>query len=323
MFDLPTEPAEIPPSPPYVQEWHIPIHTIAKEQLATMSDRELDRDWKLSDFFGTIAVINLPHATERLTRVKRHLHRIGTDEFTVFAAIYGRTELDASIWKKIRGNRDGIDSHSKKGREALDRLHQGEAGCYMSHYKLLQNVRNSFKEALAELQAAQDDEAIKSATAKVRKYSRVLIFEDDVGFGLVNKQKTAATKKGAGKLLRKALKNLPENWDMLYLIVNATEPTKAVTPHLRKMKRSWCAAAYAVNYTMYRPLLRLLKKIEDPAVTKILPVDNCISSLHHRHNVYAIYPSLVYHQVGPSQISAKSMRKLWQGQPIYHHRRKG
>lgn len=321
MFDmnLPTESAQ----PAIVHEsiveasqdisWHIPLNEIAASHLQTMSPNYLDKNWKLHEFFETIIVINLPHAVERLDRFKKEMQKIGTPRFDIFQAINGRKDLPHEIWGKMVGNRDDIDTSNGRGKIKLNSLHKGEAGCYMSHYLALKGVKEKFDEASLQYQAAKSEQERAAAAATLRKYCRVLILEDDAGFGLVSQKR--ATRRQAGLLLRKALQELPDNWDLLYFIVHPTQPAKQISPHLYRLRKSWCAVAYAVNYVMYEPLLKKLRKIEDPSVTSVLPVDAAISSLHRRHKVYAIYPSLVFHHAGASQISHKTKHSLWQGQP--------
>lgn len=330
MFDYIPEPAVH--MPPIVHEqvvtqqnWDIPLGYIADAHLDTMSPEALDKDWRLHEFFGTIVVINLPQAEQRLKKITKQLHRIGTDSFEIFRAIDGRKELPPSIWKKILGNRDRLNDRTKSGKKAIDLVHQGEAGCYMSHYSLLKSIKEKFDKALSELEeakASHNEELIQQSIQNVRKYSRVLILEDDVGFGIVNHRRKIAVRKGTGRLLRQALSEVPENWDILYLIVNPTNATKPYSPHLRRMRLSTCAAAYAVNHTMYAPLLKKLAKIEDPEIERVEPVDIAISRIHFLHKVYAINPCLVYHQSGPSQISANVREYLWQGKPIFRRRSK-
>ncbi|MCE5316593.1 MAG: hypothetical protein LLG04_04425, partial [Parachlamydia sp.] len=213
---------------------------------------------------------------------------------------------------------------TRKGKAALDRVHQGETGCYLSHYRLIKNIKEKFDQALAELAAAKtsdNQQLVQNSVEKVRKYSRVLILEDDVGFGIVDRRRRTAIRKGTGRILRKALSEVPDNWDMLYFLVNSSKQSKPFSPHLRRLRLTSCAAAYAVNHTMYAPLLKQLSKIENPAIKRIEPVDLAISRIHFLHKVYALNPCLAYHQAGPSQISANVKEHLWQGKPILRKRR--
>lgn len=326
MFDyLPHETIDI--SSPIVHEsvvaknvssWDISLSSMAKLHLATMSDEDLDKDWRLNEFFGTIAIINLPNDTERLTRVTEELISIGTQEFEVFPATNGRKDLPASIWTKLYHNRNDIDTKLPEGKLALERLHQGEAGCYMSHYRLVQSIKIAFDTALKQLKKAraiQNPQAIAEAKNMVRKYSRILILEDDNGFGIVNEEKKTSSKVGCGRLLRQAIKDLPDNWDMLYITSSAHEKTKKVARHLYKLKRSVFLNAYVINYTMYDPIIDTLKQIEDPLISQVWPVDKAISKIHYRYNVFAIYPSIAFQYDGKSSIDSTHTYKLRQGQP--------
>jgi hypothetical protein len=314
------------------EPWDTPLRYYAEQHLLRMSDEELDKDWKLNDFFGTIVVINLPQARERLEKITHELLGVQTKLFKFFPAIDGSKDLDPSFGKKFHNNIHHIDKKSEKGRLAIKKQHQAQAGCYMSHYKLIRTIKESFDMTMAEFLEAKltlDEEKIKQAESKLRQSSKVLILEDDSGFGILNKERTTISKKGVGKLLREALKELPNDWDLLYFVVQAIEPTIKHSPHLYQLKRSWSAAAYAVNYTMYDSLVGYLKKIEDPAITNLQPVDNEISSIHHLYKVYAIYPSIVFNQAGSSYITDKNW-SLWQGQPVFsspkkpskHHKKK-
>jgi len=288
------------------EAWDIPLSLIAENHLSCMSSQELDDDWRLNDFFGTIAVINLPASVERLQKITQELHDIGTYSFTVFKGIDGRRELDASIWSKLHHNRENIDTSTIEGQLALDEIHKGEAGCYMSHYTLIRQIKEAFDAAMIELRSAQasaEPEAIQNAERKVRQYSRVLILEDDAAFGIL-KSKTEITKKGSGRILRKALKELPMNWDMLYFVARPKGYVRKKSSHLLILRRSISALAYAVNHTMYNFLIETLSKIEDPEETEMCPVDNAISAIHYLHEVFLITPSIAFQQKGKSDISA-------------------
>ncbi len=300
------------------------ISSIAVSHLKTMDDESLDLDWKLDEFFESIFVINLPQATTRLANITKQLNDIGVYQFEIFKGIDGRKEVDESIWRKFYTNRDHFDLKTEEGRRNLDLLHQGEAGCYLSHYKVIEKVKNAFDAAMSEMKLAaknNDKEAYQTAYSEAKKYSRVLILEDDCGFGTIIDDEIV--KFGAGVKLRKNLRDLPSNWQMLYFVVGILEPTERVNKHIYKIYNSWSLACYAVNYTMYDELVAHLKKIEDPLVQKILPVDNEISSVHYKYNIYAMYPALAYHGTGKSQISPiMKTQKYWQGQPIYKNRPK-
>ncbi len=328
MFDLPQiETVEL--SPRIVHEvvvdsrdgvsWDTSLSKIATGHLSTMSDEALDEDWRLNDFFGTIMVINLPRSKERLTQITQELYGINTHTFNVFPAIDGRKELPPSIWQKIQQNRERYDIKTVEGRASLDRLHQGEAGCYMSHYMIIRKMKEAFDHALVDFKAATekgDEETIKIANEKLRKYSSVLILEDDVCFGIVERNGNIS-KNGTGRILREALLALPDDWGILYFVVRPTQRTSEVSPHLRKIKKSFCLMAYAISHRMYEPLINVLEKIEDPNVTSVFAVDNEIGAIQSKHEVYAINPSIAFGQEGgASEITGATNLSLCQPQPF-------
>src|SRR5262249_15944479 len=119
---------------------------IALEQLHSMSDHELDHDLKLQDFFGSIYVINLPHATTRLERMTRELNKVGVYDFVVWRAVNGRNpeEVPEALWRKMSLNWRVLDLSTSDGEQKLARQFQGETGCYLSHFRLLQHVKKQY-----------------------------------------------------------------------------------------------------------------------------------------------------------------------------------
>lgn len=104
----------------------------------------------------------------------------------------------------------------KRGRKKFKRQRQGEAGCYLSHLKVIKLAKKRFDKANYKLQEAilaGDNEAMQAACTQARKYSSVMILEDDNGFGIVAKNKKKATLNKVGKLFRKAMAELPQDWD--------------------------------------------------------------------------------------------------------------
>lgn len=290
-----------------IQLWNTSLSSIAQNHLETMSEDELDADWRLNDLFGTIAVINLPSAEKRFQLIKNELESVGIHTFELVSAVDGRKDLPPSIWQKLING----DTEFETGKA------QGHAGAYMSHYKLIRQTKQSFDEARQRLKQAVDagdETATAIADDEVRRFSRILILEDDSGFGFLDHSKVS--KENAGVLLRKALIDLPDDWDLFYLVVNATEPTTKHSEYLRKLKRSWSTSAYAVNYPMYGPLIDYLSKIEDPDVAHVRPIDDEMGELQRGYNTYAIYPSIVFTQGGKSLITGRTWFP-WQGQPIY------
>lgn len=296
------------------------IQNLAKKQLSTFSDEELDRDWCLDQFFGTVVVINLPQATQRLERITHNLSKIGLKNFEVYSAVNGRTDLPMEIWAKFYRNWSHIDTSTEEGLKKLHCQFKGEAGCFCSHYYLIKAVSDAYDRALVELKMAHDandTSAIAAAEQNVRKHGSVLILEDDNGFGIVSEDKTSATLSNVGKIFRLAIRELPENWDMLYFMSLPKEPAADFSKHLKKIGRSRFANAYAVNHTIYKDMIKQLRKIEDCEIVKIESVDNEMGNLHPKHQVFATYPSIAYQHEGFNFITSKISNKLRQTQPLY------
>lgn len=260
----------------------------------------LDR-WGLEESFGSIYVINLDRAEQRLEKVTRDLQSIGVERFERVSACDGQTDVPEQIWRKMLRNWRKIDTSTPEGLAALEKQYRGEAGCYLSHYRLIKSVKECYDRAIAE-----GDEK------KIKKYSSVLILEDDNGFGIVNPDKTAFSLAGCGALFKQVISELPPEWDLLYFVANETGKAKQVTAHLYKLERAVMMNAYAVNHTMYGPLLEQLKKIEDPAIQEVLPVDLELAELHTSHNCYVISPAIAFQYDGESYIGSKFRANLRQ-----------
>src|SRR5262245_17793078 len=203
-------------SPDIVHEIVIDHQQAASRHLAEMSPEGLDQDWKLEEFFGIIYVINLRHAHERLLKMTETLKGIGVKSFQIFRAIDGQKELAPEIWQKFKRNWKGFNLRTQKGRERFDKMRKAQAGCYMSHYLLIQSIKKQFDHAIDLLNKAKaqgDAKKVASAAKKARRYSSALILEDDAGFGIVNEEDSSFSLKGCGTVLRQVMQELPKNWD--------------------------------------------------------------------------------------------------------------
>ena len=241
-------------------------------------------------------------------------------KFHIFPAINGRKEVEEKIWKKFTRNWRRLDLTTEKGAQAFDSQRQGEAGCYLSHYTVIKQVKEKFDEAIVELEKAykkHDPKAMDKWWGKARKYSSVLIIEDDNGFGIVSQDKLSVRHEQVGVLFRQAMLNLPQDWEMLYFMTFAKSPSQEVAPNIIQLSRGICLNAYAINYRIYDALVECLKKIEDPNVQKVLPVDDELAMLHSTHQCYAINPSIAYQREGESSITSKVTNKYRQTQPVY------
>lgn len=148
--------------------------------------------------------------------------------------------------------------------EVKKRLNNAEIGCFLSHHNLYKQILEDGHET-------------------------ALILEDDCLF-----------LEGYKDVVEQALKDIPNDWDMLYLgqanydsIKIAQSPelkTHAikdnVSGRLYKASRCWLTHAYVVNKKCLPYLIE---------GTKVLyaSIDGVLADLQENLNVYAIYPNIV------------------------------
>lgn len=125
---------------------------------------------------------------------------------------------------------------------------RGNVGANLSHTKALIHALNSRADA-------------------------ALIFEDD--FYVTH---------DCEKLLRNAINDLPDDWDVLYLGGNPTSKMTKVTPHLLKTTTMMGAFSYAVSKKFILPLLN---RTFDFIIDR--PFDTILSSCGSTHNTYTVY----------------------------------
>lgn len=302
------------------KEYHhyIDHQSIAAYQLKNMSVAELDEDWTLYEFFGSIYVINLPKEKERLKHSRMALKQVSVKDFVVFPAIKGSEQVEERVWKQMDANWSGYDLTTVEGQKAFDKHRQAETGCYLSHLKVLEIVKDRFEQAKELLKSAKkksDEKGIKKAENRLRKYSSVLIIEDDNQFGIVNPDLVSASLSGVGTLFREAMKELPQNWEMLYFMAHPIRQGERFSNHLVRNRQCIYLNAYAVNYLMYDTLINYLSKIYNPNNTHLDPVDFAISLIQDSHQTFSVIPSIAFQAEGLSSITSNNYTTLRQTQP--------
>jgi GR25 family glycosyltransferase involved in LPS biosynthesis len=308
---------------------------IAKKSLEEMTDEQMDKNWKLNEFFGTVRVINLDGNKERWKNVKEKLEGVGLkeDKFERFRGINGRKEIDKNIWNHMQSNYKYRPIWTKAGRDKHDNQHMGQTGCYMSHYNLIKETSEKYDNAKKELLRLQKENATeeqtKKAQAEVKKYSSILILEDDNELGTIKRKNVTKcskrrdqmysdtlTKEGIGRKLYEAMNALPEDWDMFYFMaMNLKKPEDTESDSLKKLVEAGCLNCYAVNAQMYPKLLAALRRAE-PGGIPIEPVDMVISKLMKGSKCYVANPPLAAQDGRGSVINGEwndqSKLRYWQ-----------
>lgn len=280
------------------------LSSLAARQLASMSEEEMEKDLGLNAFFGSVYVIHLPQAEERLARLLDNFCQIGLKDFVLFPACDGK-ELPRHITSKMFSLWASRDLKTMEGIRAFENQQNGEAGCFMSHYRVIKEVKAKFEEALKAYENAQSAEEAMEREREVRKYSSVLILEDDNAFGFLEEDKKTATLKGCGLFLRLALMEMPKQWHMLYFMAQSQFPSQFIGRFLRRIYGTKGANAYAVHFSMYPKLAEHLGAIEDPSKKVIYPLDHQLSQLHPDFLCLALTPSMAYQTPGFSSIHSK------------------
>ncbi len=196
--------------------------------------------------------INLDRRTDRLKHCTAQLN----EKFSTlerYSAIEGKyvdtiSEPRVSLFYDLQEN-SRWDKTIKMFRTR--RMSAGEIGCCISH-------RNVWE------------------LARSRRYQKVAIFEDDV-----------VVSASFSRKLRRALMQLPSNWDILYLgYINPSGLTHKVSSMLKKIKFVFGAYAYVLRDTGLRKLIAALPIDR--------PIDNFLGKLCEEKvlNAYGICPPI-------------------------------
>lgn len=133
-------------------------------------------------------------------------------------------------------------------------IRPGDYGCLLSHVEVIK-------------------------TAKERQLECILVLEDDVEFI-----------DGFQDRLNKAMSELPDNWDMLWLGGLPREKNEPYSDSLDRMFGSWGTYGYVIRNTMYLTVLRVLS--EQPIKYS---VDDYYGRLHSKHNSFRTKVGYVIH----------------------------
>jgi len=122
--------------------------------------------------------------------------------------------------------------------------------------------------------------------AKERRYNTYAVLEDDVVF-----HPEFAT------LFPAYMKDVPENWDMIFLGGSHVKGFTKVNNHVIKMKGSYTTHAMILRKTVFDKLIHIWNSFHGTA-----EVDVALSRLHKEFNCYSFIPAIAWQRAGHSDI---------------------
>jgi len=288
----------------------------AQKDLSTMSQEELDNDWKILDKIGHVRVINLDMHPKRFDGAVANLQEVGLKKNQIerFSAILG-DHLPVSKTSRMDNNHKGYDPVKEK--EKFEKLQKRQTGCYMSHYTIIKEAKAAHDKAMVECQALESElksldvqlaanpkdvklkakvlektKQVNTARENVRKYSSVLIVEDDNRMGRQTGDFKYSLKK-VGLVFRKVMMDLPNDYHILFLVAYENKGSAvAGKKWIRKVNDFWDCNCYVVHSRFYQKYIDQLKKIDDDNAGKIRAVDRELPKCFPQNNVYIANPPL-------------------------------
>lgn len=144
----------------------------------------------------------------------------------------------------------------------------GAMGCLLSHYFIIER-------------------------AKFLGWKAVLIFEDDVELH-----------DNFNSLFNECIKDLPDNWDMLYFGGSHRLAPHPVTDKILRVNKTLTTHAYIIRESLYDLVLKDLNKNDEP-------VDCIYMNLQMRNQVFITNPPLAWQRGGFSDIEERDMHYDW------------
>ncbi len=332
---------------------------VAKKELKEMSHEKQNEDWHLLKYVGHAKLINLERDKKRLEEAREHFSKIGLSLQDVerFAAVIGN-ELPRETWDRFP-NPPNYPLDTQEKIKVIDKWHAAQAGCYLSHYHAIKKAKENHELAkanyrsmqiqLIELKKSADNTNCKSkeqihllkknledAQERIKKFSSVLIMEDDNRFGqLIDKKEKKATLEKVGVIFRQIMQELPQDFDMLFFssitskkekwgdmkgIPGAKQTRKRLkqinNKRIAKLDYGYGANAYLVHSRFYDTILNKLSKI-DIVNHPLKAVDVEIAELMENSNTYLAIPPIAYQGGYMSNLSSQDLpliqpnKKLW------------
>lgn len=155
---------------------------------------------------------------------------------------------------------DGNPNNIEKEPGILD----GEIGCTLSHYNIILD-------------------------AKKRGFDKILVLEDDVVFV-----------DDLNAKFEEFIKQLPEDWDMVYFGGNHQLPITPVNNNIFKITKTWTTHAYAIKSNLFDVVAELHRQCKKQ-------VDVYYAEIQPKYNCYVFKPHLAWQRDGFSDIRNSHM----------------
>jgi GR25 family glycosyltransferase involved in LPS biosynthesis len=121
--------------------------------------------------------------------------------------------------------------------------------------------------------------------AIIKKYSSILICEDDIEFN-----------SGYLNILNKGIIKFPENWDLFYFGCTHIRPFKFLTNNIGIIREANACHSVGINSKNFKLLIDELKKDDKPFDLILREV------LQKKNNSFCIFPNVTYQYSGISDI---------------------
>lgn len=128
------------------------------------------------------------------------------------------------------------------------------------------------------------------ATALDKGHDAIMVFEDDVELH-----------PGFLPLLKDCIKDIPCDWDMLYLGGSHQEKPVPVTGKIYKVSKTLTTHAYIMRWPMFEKAIAMIDTFSQP-------VDGIYADLQKEFNCYVTNPPLAWQREDHSDIEGRKMR---------------
>jgi len=131
--------------------------------------------------------------------------------------------------------------------------------------------------------------------SKEKGYQQIIIFEDDTKF---------IWERNVTYIIAQALKQLPENWELLYLGAKLLRPTIPFSQHLSIITKNHGTQSVAINHTIFDDIIKNIDiTLKSSRLKETEHIDNMLSIKFHKNNKsFIIKPMLTYQASGYSDI---------------------